>query len=848
MLNKKRVSAIFGGLVILVLSVIGGLVRQPATAQAQGGCAALRTAAVDGTPRWLEGCGRVDPKADPETAARQALAAEAARLGLRADGRDLQLQAVVANKAATYVRFNQVYQGVPVYLGQVLVQYNRAGEVQLINNHTRPNLTLAVTPTVDGDTAEATALAQVPGSDHLPLPPQRELMIYGEGNQPELAWHFSLHTMDRVGDWQVLVSAQTGGVLGAWNAIRNDGGTGLVYNPNPIQQSGDTGLTDNMDATSPALDNARVNLSLTDLFSNTTKLRGSYADLTAPGVIGCFRTPSYTPGQADSATRVYNYDRSQDAFEEVTVYAAITGVQHWFQSLGFTNVNNRSIPANAHCDNSANAYYSPMDGALHFGDGGFDGSGGGVDFAEDGDVVVHEYGHAVQDNQVPGWGPPGGTTGSTEQRAMGEGFGDFLAGMYYLNQGDPTYLASRRYCIAEWVDTNFSPGTGCLRWINGRDEATGNDIGLYSGTPGEEHDDGRYWSAALTCIYEGVGANATARDQVMQLVLQHHFSLVPDTSNNAFENAVDALRLADLNLFGGANQSLIIGCAQARGLIAQPKLFAPTITTPTDGASFPISTTTSIHWDTNGAPATTTYRLEYEACQGIFNETVEKGLAGWTTQTTGAQNWTQVTDQAHSPTHSWFAADESTASEKFLVSPSIAISGSAELIFWHRYDLELTYDGGVVEASTNGNSWSDLGPKMTTNGYPTTISSISGSPIAGRPAFSGRRTDWIETRADLSDFAGQSVQLRFREANDAAVNKVGWWVDDIRVIPVSWTLLATTTVGTTSYDWTPAAPIGQYCLRLRGVAPGYNASDYSPIRLVTLTKPPAVYLPLITRP
>src|SRR5262249_25635380 len=147
-----------------------------------------------------------------------------------------------------------------------------------------------------------------------------------------------------------------------------------------------------------------------------------------------------------------------------------------------------------------------------------------------------------------------------------------LAGMYSINKGDTTFLNTYKYCIGEWDATSYNPvtgstnGSGCLRWINGRNEATGADIGVYGGTPTEEHDDGRFWSAALTCIYEGLGANTAARDKVMKLVLQHHFSLTPDASDQAFENAVDALRLADQNLFGGADQTLIINCAVARGL------------------------------------------------------------------------------------------------------------------------------------------------------------------------------------------------------------------------------------------------------------------------------------------
>ena len=47
---------------------------------------------------------------------------------------------------ATNVRFQQVHKGVPVYLGQVLVKYDQAGEVQLVNNHTLADLDVDVTP------------------------------------------------------------------------------------------------------------------------------------------------------------------------------------------------------------------------------------------------------------------------------------------------------------------------------------------------------------------------------------------------------------------------------------------------------------------------------------------------------------------------------------------------------------------------------------------------------------------------------------------------------------------------------------------------------------------------------
>ena len=105
-----------------------------------------------------------------------------------------------------------------------------------------------------------------------------------------------------------------------------------------------------------------------------------------------------------------------------------------------------------------------------------------------------------------------------------------LAGVHPSDSGTITFKGNQVSI------TSPTDGSGCLRWIDGTDEGNGADIGAYSGTPSEEHDDGRYWSAALTCVYEGMGANPAARDDIMELVLAHHFSLTPDSSTDAFED------------------------------------------------------------------------------------------------------------------------------------------------------------------------------------------------------------------------------------------------------------------------------------------------------------------------
>ncbi len=896
--------------VLLLALLLGASAAQgaaPAPApDKQTGCGQVRLN-KDGTPGQLQDCGQVDPNADPEGQARGVLAQRAAVLQVQADARSLKTLGVQRSDIATYVRFQQYYQDVPVYLGQALVQIAKSGNVDLVANHTLPRLNVDVTPTFAADSALQLAKTRVAAADKLRAPAKQELVIYAEGVAPTLAWHVTLNTAAPLHDWHIMVSAKDGKVLATWDQIRtpkkrdmtpkadraddtpalpapklqeidkgrlqrlpplgvtapmttatptatpntpggtptpSTSGSALVYDPNPVQQTGDTSLRDNNDATSPTLDADRVQRAINHLdppVNGVYKLKGLYVDVTSTAVTGC--SLPYQPGRAQESTPVFNYTRDDDRFEEANVYASIDGVQSWFQSLGITNANARVQPVNVHCISDDNSFYSDDDKALHYGDGG-------VDDAEDDDVVIHEYGHAIQDNQVPGWGPGR----DTEQRAMGEGFGDFLAIMAYSENGPPAYMANYKTCVMEWDATSYNPveagnpGSGCLRWTNGRDEATGADIGRYSGEPSEEHDDGRFWATALTCVYDKMGSNAQARDMITKLVLTSQASLVPDSSNQAFENAVDALLLADRNLYGGAHQRMIIECMAERGIIELPNAPAPVLTFPRGGEVLPPSTTTTITWDPNGAPAAAVYQVEYTAqCRpsGDFYDQVESGVNGWAANHTGnTTDWTIVATDSHSPTHSWFSASAGNVSEQFLVSPPIVVGAGSSLSFWHKYDLEAggsstAYDAGVVEISANGGAWTDLGAQMTLNGYNRTVSSSFDSPLGGRTAFSGDSGGWIETRATLTSYVGQTVRLRFHQATDRSIGATGWWVDDILVgtpVDQTWTLIGITPPGARSITWTTPAQQGlNYCVRVRAEAEGFIPSTW------TTSGPFAVY-------
>jgi hypothetical protein len=107
--------------------------------------------------------------------------------------------------------------------------------------------------------------------------------------------------------------------------------------------------------------------------------------------------------------------------------------------------------------------------------------------------------------------------------------------------------------------------------------------------------------------------------------------------------------------------------------------------------------------------------------------------------------------------------------------------GNIELEFFHDYSLEPGFDGGVVEISTDGALWTDLGPHAIENPYSGTIDTCCLNPIGGSPAFTGSSGGFIRSRFDLSAFAGSQVEIRFRMATDEDVAGTGWWVDDVDV-------------------------------------------------------------------
>ena len=377
-----------------------------------------------------------------------------------------------------------------------------------------------------------------------------------------LVWQVMVVAANPAGDWEVLVDAATGEVVKRTNLLvfdratpQNSSASGQVLQPVAPGW---------IAAVQEPLTLATVPLQGLD---GSGRLRGDYVDLT--------QMAGTRPSRAFSSAGQFIYAPDDPRFEEVMVYHYVDTTQRYVQSLGYSDahtpangIRERVTAANAHWFAQDQSFFSASDGALHFGDGG-------VEDAEDPDIIVHEYAHALQQDQIPYWG--GG-----EMNAVGEGFTDYLAASRFAEQSvDPA-------CIAERDSRAYvTRAPFCLRRV---DRSRQYPVDL----SGDAHQDGEIWSRVLWDLRGELGATAADR-----LALESNFYLPPAAS---LADAGRALLDADAVLNDGADSDAIRQALMRRGLLPLPAPGAPVVS---GGAAITPASTLGVSWSAiDGLPVT----------------------------------------------------------------------------------------------------------------------------------------------------------------------------------------------------------------------------------------------------
>jgi len=175
-----------------------------------------------------------------------------------------------------------------------------------------------------------------------------------------------------------------------------------------------------------------------------------------------------------------------------------------------------------------------------------------------------------------------------------------------------------------------------------------------------------------------------------------------------------------------------------------------------------------------------------------FEDDVESGDNGWNTEGTG-NTWEINSNNPFSGASSWHAEDVTSISDQKLISPVIHLPplnhSPITLQYQNHQTLEDTtpncWDGGILEISTDGGKTWNYVPneKMLTDEYNGEFSGTS-NPLDGTGirAWCGDPQDWTKSVVNIDDYAGQSVQFRFRLGTDGSVGRPeGWKIDDIKV-------------------------------------------------------------------
>ncbi|MFK8011948.1 MAG: hypothetical protein AB8B80_07915, partial [Marinicellaceae bacterium] len=175
----------------------------------------------------------------------------------------------------------------------------------------------------------------------------------------------------------------------------------------------------------------------------------------------------------------------------------------------------------------------------------------------------------------------------------------------------------------------------------------------------------------------------------------------------------------------------------------------------------------------------------------VFNETLENYQdiddainGGWSLITLAGDNdWRIEGDgNTNSTTSAFVSTDIDDVSDKSIVSKPFSPSASSVMSFFHKFVLEDGFDGGVLEISIDeGATWTDLGGDITSGGYNDTLSGGFSQPLGSRPAWSGTQNAYGQVEVDLSPYAGELVQVRWRMGTDSSVDAGDWKVDDISV-------------------------------------------------------------------
>jgi hypothetical protein len=464
-------------------------------------------------------------------------------------------------------RFNQEFKGVPVLASEVVVNFHGDSRLHSLYNQYHYDIPATLDPVAKVDPVAARALvARLSNSyRHREIgPPRLAILRYepvdrkppDDGRRSKgarsrflravhghlggarrkgaapvpgrhyLVWLVTLRTKRPASAWLFLVDAVTGALIETRDLFSYATGRGKVFDPNPVVVSGD--LTLSRDTRAEALDALRTPVTLRRLdpadASGRLHLDGAWVHMDDPVEPHIAEPTSKSGSFTFSATNV--------KFRDVMAYYYIDAVQEYLQKdLGLMGVAEYSIVVDPQGQSGTDV--SQGSGTEIILGGGTE----DIPDATDAMVIVHEYGHALQDCL---------NSNSNLNGGEAEGFSDFLAAVYFDDRHKPVTPPTRGIMFSwNWNEVDY-PGRArrydLLAPPNQADwtSKTGYDLA-------------QLWSSAAFELYRKLGGDAAdpavkraAKDLAIRLHLMGHAKI--PASGTTIRQIAQEIEAADSGL------------------------------------------------------------------------------------------------------------------------------------------------------------------------------------------------------------------------------------------------------------------------------------------------------------
>lgn len=454
----------------------------------------------------------------------------------------LQLSFVKKGNSGETLRFQQMMKGVPVFSSEIIVHFNKSGNISYTSSENLKNNIQEINTVPAFPASEALQKAHIAAkSSGEIMYEENKLFVYlTDSGDTKLVFRVITNSFDHPGEWETIVDAQSGEIISVkdisvYHHSDNEDpkvkkskenaktvlgtGSGYIYQPDPLSkmQVAYAGqYVDGSDATNASLDAARSLVTIPELefAAGVYKLKGTYVEIQ--------ELESPATGLFTQASNQFLFNRNDQGFEAVNAYWHLDNNLRYINlTLGIPCIpgqNNGVLRFDPHgLSGQDNSHYIPSNDTLAFGEGG-------VDDAEDADVIIHELGHGIHDWLTNG--------NASQSQGLGEGSGDYWAQSYSRSLNQWPSSAAAYHWMFSWDGHNpFWAGR------------TTNYAAVYpSGITGTIHTDGQIWASALMRIYTQIGKEKTDRAFLEGLALT-------GSSTNQ-QNAAIAVRQAAIDMLG----------------------------------------------------------------------------------------------------------------------------------------------------------------------------------------------------------------------------------------------------------------------------------------------------------